>query len=221
MKVLAVLIMLAALFLLYRIAYPGGKAKDSDPPPEKPEPAADVMGKSRYVLPDRSKPLQTPASSAENETNERKAITFAAGSEKRDAVIPPGKPDEVFGEEPDPESLDIEPDENETESDSEEEVECLRQTPGGDAETAEGLTIEEMAGTVEAVQNPADESAELLYRMERTDMFERLVSGDEGKAERIRAVIDRYIRSLNPEVEVEEDAGNDSRKDFDIRDFLS
>ncbi|MDR1339232.1 MAG: hypothetical protein LBK58_04170 [Prevotellaceae bacterium] len=57
MKVLAVLIMLAALFLLYRIAYPGGKAKDSDPPPEKPEPAADVMGKSRYVLPDRSKPL--------------------------------------------------------------------------------------------------------------------------------------------------------------------
>ncbi|MDR1339231.1 MAG: hypothetical protein LBK58_04165 [Prevotellaceae bacterium] len=78
-----------------------------------------------------------------------------------------------------------------------------------------------MAGTVEAVQNPADESAELLYRMERTDMFERLVSGDEGKAERIRAVIDRYIRSLNPEVEVEEDAGNDSRKDFDIRDFLS
>jgi len=56
-------------------------------------------------------------------------------------------------------------------------------------------------------------------------MFEQLVSGDEGKAARIKAVIDRYIQSRYPEVEnVTDDKENDNGnewKDFDISFYVS
>jgi Ca2+/Na+ antiporter len=59
MKLLAIIIMLIALYLLYRIAYPkqASTKKDNEIPTEKPKSLPDVMGKSRFVLPDRSKPL--------------------------------------------------------------------------------------------------------------------------------------------------------------------
>jgi hypothetical protein len=61
MKLFAIIIILIALFLLYRIAYPKqvDTKKNNAIPKEKPKTVPDVMGKSRFVLPDRSKPLQT------------------------------------------------------------------------------------------------------------------------------------------------------------------
>jgi hypothetical protein len=228
MNITVLIIMFVALYLLYRIAYPKQAAvKQGDAAPLKRETdLPEVMGKSRFVVPDRSKPLQTAATSAIGETNGQNAITFAAENEKRNPVVPPEKLDEVFGEDINPEDLDIEPDENETdgavEVDEEEESEDLRLTLGRDAETAAGMTIEEMAETVEAIEQPTDENAALLYRVETTDLFEKLVSGDRGKAERIKALIERHVRSLNPEVE-NEDSNNDNSewKSFDMRNFLS
>jgi hypothetical protein len=81
------------------------------------------------------------------------------------------------------------------------------------------MTIEEMTETVAAIENPTDEKAGLLFRIEKTDMFEQLVSGDKGKAERIKAVIDRFVQTAF--LETENDNSDTDYNDFDINNFLS
>ena len=68
-KLFALIIMLIALFLLYRIAYPKKKKteKDNVTQKEMPKSPHNIMGKSKFVMPDRSKPLQTPTTNFENE----------------------------------------------------------------------------------------------------------------------------------------------------------
>ena len=222
MKTFAVAVIFFSLYLLYRIGF-GRKPETKEnrntfQKPETDEP--DAVGKSLYVLPERRKPAQTPATVSKTDVWQEKADNFAAGNEKKNAVIPTDELDEVFSEEPEPEDLDILPDEDEEtdNADLEEESEELRQTLGRDVELAEGLSIEEMTGVAEAVNHPTDNHAGLLLKVEKTDIFEKLVSGDEGKTARIKAVIDRYLRSRNPEVESEEN--NKEWKDFDIRNFL-
>jgi hypothetical protein len=194
-------------------------------PPPKPPDGDEAVVKSRFVLPDRSNSTQHADRKQESDRQEENASIFAAGNEKTDAIIPPEKLDEVFDEEPDPEDLDIEPDdEDETDSpdlDGEEEDEEIRQTLGRDAEPANGFSVEEMEEAAKAVDNPSDEKAAILFKVEKTDMFEKLVSGDDGKAARITAIIERHIRSLNPEVENEENNSNSDLEKFDIMDFLS
>ena len=123
MKLLAITIMLAALYLLYRIAYP--KQSDTakgggDNPPKEKKNARSVMGKSRFVLPYRSKPLQTTATQTDIEKNEEKSYIFAAGTENRKpAEIPSNELDEAFGKDGNPEIIpdysDIEIDDDEDE----------------------------------------------------------------------------------------------------------
>jgi len=227
-KAAAFVVMLVALFLLYRIAYPKQpKTKSSGDLREKDtKPDHSVMGKSRFVLPDRSKPLQTPAISTEFEKTAENAYIFAAGNEKRKSVIPNENLDEVFGDESEdvnPEDLDLDADEDDGYDetvDAEEEAEEFRQKLGRDAELASGFSIEEMSEAAKAIDKPTDEKAKILFRVEKTDMFERMVSGDEGKETLIKAIIDRYVQKLLPELEseisdVETDYGN-----FDVAGFL-
>ena len=229
MKTLVLIIMLVALYLLYRIAFPKRREtkQGSEIPQKRETDASEAVVKSRFVRPVQGQPQPTYATPLKTDLQEEKPSIFAGGNEKKDAVIPPGKLDEVFADEPNPEDLDIPPDEDDEndETDLDEEAEEFLQTPGSDAEMADGLTIEEMSETIEAIHNPTDEKAGLLYRMEKTDMFEQLVSGDEGKAARIKAVIDRYIQSRYPEVEnVTDDKENDNGnewKDFDISFYVS
>jgi hypothetical protein len=212
--------MLVALYLLYRIAFPKPPAskQGNDIPLEVETEADDGVGKSRYVPTFRRQPRPTPATGVNSENQAEKPVTFAAVNSETGVAIPPEKLDEVFAEEPDPEDLDIPPDdENETDSpDLNEEAEELRRTLGGDAKPADGFTIEEMT---EAVRNPSDENAGFLYQVEKTDMFEQMVSGDQGKRVTIKAVIDRHLQSLNPEAATEE-SDSDLEK-FDVIDFLS
>jgi hypothetical protein len=226
MKIFVVITILISLYLLYRIAFPKptGTKKDNQIPAKYFPDEDNMVGKSRYVLPDRSKPEQTPATLLKTENQEGKAITFAAGNDKnRTAVIPPEKLNEVFGIEPDPDDLDIEPDDepDEPELNEEEESEELQQVLGLDAELAGGFSVEEMEDVVKAVRYPSDKNAELLYRVEKTDMFEKLVSGDEGKMLRIRTVIDRHEQSLLAEETAESKKTDNDYSNFDIRNFLS
>ncbi|MDR1864161.1 MAG: hypothetical protein LBR08_01175, partial [Bacteroidales bacterium] len=46
------------------------------------------------------------------------------------------------------------------------------------------------------MKQPANENAGILYRIEKTDLFEKLVSGDTGKAAGIKAIIDRHVRDI-------------------------
>jgi len=134
------------------------------------------------------------------------------------AVVPPQRLGEVFGKDPDPADLDIAPDGEEI--DPEEEMEDLRQALGGDVEQAGGWSMEEMAEAVEAIDHPAEGKGEVLYRAEKTDMFEQLVSTDREKAALIRAVIDRHLRRQEAEDEHNDDDTDDWRS-FNMQEFLS
>jgi hypothetical protein len=231
MKALVLMIMLIALFLLFRIAFPkrmdtkregtkGRKREGGDSwgrgDSWDEENVSEVVVKSRFVRPVQGQPQPTHTGIEKSEYQEENASIFAAGNEKRDAVIPPEKLDEVF-DDFNPDELEIPPDDDqpdETETDLEEEGEELRQTLGQDAGIADGMTIEEMTETVAAIVNPTDEKAELLFKVEKTDMFEKLVSGNEGKAARIKAVIDRFVQVAFPETE--SDISGTDYDNFDI-----
>jgi hypothetical protein len=222
MKILVILIMLAALYLLYRIAFPKEREtkKGGDILQKKQIDTSEVVVKSRFVRPDFRQLQPARTASLKTDYQEEKPDIFVSETKKREVTIPVEKLDKIFNEEPNPEDLDIEPDENETdvEVDVEEEAEELRQVLGQDLQQADGWSIEEMTMVVEATQNPTDEKAALLYRAEKTDMFEQLVSGDEGKAGRIAAIIERHIQRLVPEDE--SNAKNDLEH-FDVMEFLS
>jgi len=219
MKVLAIMIMLASLFFLYRIAYPKQAAtkKDGDIPKKDTKPVRSVMGKSRFVLPDRSKPLQTPATSPDIDNSEKKSNIFAPENEARNPVIPKEQLDEVF-DDTNPEDLDIELDEDEKEDETEEVYDEGAELEQG-AELASGLSIEEMTDAAKAIDNPTDEKADILFKVEKTDMFEQMVSSDEGKAERIKAIITRYIQNL-PSENAYEDSNNSNIENVDVMGFL-
>jgi hypothetical protein len=242
MKTIALMIMLVALFFLYRIAFPKRIVpKTDEEKPQKPEAdLSEVIIKSRFVRPasgqsatNRTTPLQT-------DFQHEKPPIFAVGNEERSAVVPPEKVRVIFLEnEPDPDGLEIVRDEHE-ESDNEEirdrkddedaetanleeEAEELRQTLGSESEHAgSGLSIEELTEAAAAVENPTDDKGAILFKVEKTDMFEQMVSGDAGKAERIKAIIDRHVRNTCPEVENEnsDDVNNNDWKNFDLRDYL-
>ena len=224
MKTLAIMIMLVSLYLLYRIAFPKQTTTHS-PPKKNNDDIPDVVVKSRFIRPNYPQPTPIPVTPKKEDTISEKDV--APETQKRDVAIPPDKLDEVFAEDVNPDDLEIELDENEAdfenETDLEEEAEDLRQTLGDDATMADGMTIEEMTETIAAINNPTEAQAELLLKAEKTDMFERLVSSDEGKATRIKAIIDRHMRSKSAETEtVAEDAENDGNDwdKFDVRSFL-
>jgi hypothetical protein len=221
MKTIAIAIMLAALFLLYRVAYPKQpKTKSGNDIPQKKEiDVSEVVVKSRFVRPKIGQPQPTHTTTQKNDFQEEIPITFAAGNENRNAVIPPEKLNEVFAEEVNPDDLEIDPDEDEEPTnvaDLEEEAEDLRETLSNDAELATGMSIEEMTEAAQAIDNPTDEKANVLFQVEKTDMFEKLVSGDDGKAATITAIIERHVQSLLSEVENE----NDDNSDIDVSEFL-
>ena len=227
MKLLVLLIMLAALFLLYRIAYPkqAGMQKGDAAPNEKPKSRFDVMGKSRFVLPDRSQPLQTPAASLESDSKEDNPSTFASETEeKRSVAVPPDRMDEVFENEPNPDDLDIPPDEDEDTIDyaAEEEAEELNRVQG-EVMFADGLEFDDLQQVKKVVKEQPEsvneETGRTLAALENTDMFELLVSGNEGKRDWIKAVIDRNLQDSMPETE-SETSGKDY-SDFDIANFVS
>lgn len=230
MKLLALLIMLAALFLLYRIAYPkqaDTKKGNDTAPPEKPKVANDVMGKSRFVLPDRSKPLQTPATLSETETTSEKPVIFAAETEEKPSgIIPSEELDEDFADEPNPEilSIPLDDDDEEIDYEAEEEEAELGRTLGHEAVMAEGIDYDKLQTAVKAVmeqpEDVSEETGRTIVELENTDMFEMLVSGDEGKMNWIKAVVERNIQKVMPETEDETSDANFDYGDFDVADYV-
>ena len=231
MKLLVIIIMLIALFLLYRIAYPKqiSAKKDDVTPNEKPKSLPNVMGKSRFVLSDRSKPLQTPATISETEKEVEKEPIFAAKTEEKQSVaIPAEQLDEVFSDDSNPEvmSLPLES-ENENEDESEvdleaEEAEEIRQALGHEAIFADGIDYDNLQTVVKVVREQPDEVSEeickILAVLENTDMFEMLVSGDEGITNWVLSAVERNIQSMIPETEKETSDTTDYG-DF-VTDFL-
>ena len=234
MKILAVMLMLVALFFLYRIAYPKRPATNKDvdnlPVQKKDTDISEVVVTTRFVRPNSGQPQPTRTISDKEDVLGKKPYTFADGNENRNSVIPPEKLDEVFEDDVNPDELDIEPDEDEDGStslttgfedfeDNKEDWDDESVDFETDAELASGMSIEEMTEAAKAIDRPTDDKAGILFRVEKTDMFEQLVSGDEGKAERIKAIIDRHFRSQQPEIE-NDDSDSDDIENIDISEFL-
>jgi len=204
------MMMLIALFLLYRIAYPKKTANyaNNDVSDKVPKPARSVMGKSRFVLPDRSKPIQTPAIQQNSEPEDKKPFTFAPENKVlRPAVIPPDELNKVFEDEPSPEDLDIQPDDDENEDEIDIEAEEEAERFGQETMFADGLDFDDLQHVAEIVKEQPEtvsrETGAKIASLEHTDMFEMLVSGNEGKMNWIKSVIDRHVHNSLPEAESE------------------
>jgi len=228
MKFLAVILLLIVEYYLYRIAFAKrkGTKKNNAIPSGKSKTLPDVMGKSRFVLPDLSKPLQTPATLEKNEKRDEKPNIFAAETkEKRPVAIPAEQMDEVFNDDSNPAILSIPLEENdEEEIDLEaEEAEELHRTLGHEPVWAEGIDYDDLQTVVKVVQEQPDEVNEetgrKLAEIENTELIEQLVSEDEGKKNWIKAVVERNIQSIIPETE-NENSGTIDCGNFDVADIL-
>jgi hypothetical protein len=223
LKIFVVSTMLIALHLLYRIAYPKQpKTKVGyDVSDKEPNPVQTVMGKSRFVLPDRSQPPQTPAISTIAEQNDKKAFMFAAeNQEKRSGVLSSDVVAEIF-DEPNPDELEIEPDDedkNEIDLAAEEETEAINRSAG----IAEGVDFDDLQHVAKIVKEQpetvSDETAVKVDALEHTDVIEALVSSDEGKKAWIQAILDRNVQSILPETDSK--IQNTDNGNMDVAGFL-
>ena len=230
MKLFATIAILVALYFMCYIAFPKRVVakKDNESPPDNKIFTDDIVGKSRPVSDYQRQPTPTPATKEKSENGEENPDKFALESKKSDAEVPPEELDEVF---PKPMDIDypLEREEQETdeeaEIDPEEEAEELRQRVGNDDEVAGGYTFEEMEEAVSAVNHPSKEkeakSGRVLSDMEKTDMFEQLVSGDAKKGITIKSIIDKHVQSMLPEEFAgDTDNNNNDYGNFKVADFL-
>jgi hypothetical protein len=230
MKLLVLAIILFSLYLIYRLSFPKQAENGQGDEPKLPKPSNEdeAVLKNRFVLDFQRQPLPTPATPENSENQPENASIFAAGNEKKDAVIPSEELGEVFAEDVNPDDLDIEPDANETDSDDEpdadEEAEEIRQNAGKIEGYAEGFTYDELATAIHDTDKPeamTKAAVETLRNLSQTDMFEKLVSGDSGRAARIASILDRSEQSLSSQDEEAANDKNDEYKDFDIMQFIS
>ena len=224
MKLVVFLIIVLSLYLIYRLSFPKQAEKREETGTPPPPDGHEAVIKRRFVLPDRSNPAQHDDRKEDSDKQAEKALIFAPGNENPDAgIIPPEELGEVFGEDVNPEDLDI----DETNEDGEE----IPEEDEDDAELngnmayADGCTIDEMTEAVKTADKPeseqSPEAVKTLYSLSKTDMFEQMVSGDAGRAARIAAILDRSEQSLAGQNEDAADNGDSEYRDFDIGQFLS
>jgi hypothetical protein len=97
------------------------------PPPDGHE----AVIKHRFVLPDRSNPAQHDDRKEDSDKQAEKALIFAPGNENPDAgIIPPEALGEIFGEDVNPEDLDIDETDEDGEEIPEEETKTMRNSTG-------------------------------------------------------------------------------------------
>ena len=214
MKIIDRIILLICIYILCRIVYSKktNKKMENETPEDKPKTVHSVMGKSKFVLPDRSKPLQTPTTNLESEKGIEKESIFAPQSEeKRQVAIPDDELDDVFDDGLNSEMMSI-PLESEADEDDyidfeTEEAEEIHQILGHEPEFADGIDYDDLQTIVKVAKEQPDEVSEetgrILAELENTDMFEMLVSGNDGKANWIKSIVERSIRNRIPETESE------------------
>ena len=228
MRLCAAVILLVALYLLFRLAFPKhlfqSKANDSTLGNEKinKDEPYNVIGKSRFVSALQSQPQPTYATSLESDISKENPNTFAPNLNPKE-ILSSQESDSLFNQEPDI-SIPLEVDSKETEPEpeyafEEEESEELRQVLQGEVELASGITFEQMNLALDAVNhsngNNQAEVGEILYRMQDTDYISQLSAISFEKAERIKALIALHEQSIIKDIKEE-----DSTNNVDITVFL-
>ena len=234
MKPLAIIILLIALYLLYRIAYPkqADTAKPNDTSPKAEKATHSIMGKSRFVLPERSQSLQTPAKEEDSGKNDGNISIFATETQGwQPAAIPAGELDKVFVKDGNSGMTNIPLDEPDIEIDDDnddidfeaEESEELGRIMGEEAMCAGGYDFEDLQTIAAAVREQretvSEQTATKLAEMEHTEFLEKLAGGNDGKTAWIKTIIEHHIQAAMPEAENRETISGYG--DFEVADFLS
>ena len=209
MKTILIAVMLLALYLLYRIAFPK--------PIKKQKPTLvlfrpkvnekEVIGKSRVVLSFQRQAVPVAAKTRETVSSHENEDSFVKENESgmMDISVP----------------LEHEDENKEPEIDPEEEAEELRQLTGRESELASGFTFEELEQTVNEVNHPSGNErqvAKVLYRLQDTDCITQLAAISPEKAERIKSLINLHVNEVESKTGK---TGNEKPIQPDITGFLS
>ena len=209
MKTIIVTVLLLALYLLYRIAFPK--------PIKKPKPASvlsrqkvnekEIIGQSRVVLGFQRQAVPVAAKTCETVSSPENADSFVPESESgmMDISVP----------------LEQEDGQEEPEIDPEEEAEELRQLMGNEPDLASGCTFEELERTVHEVNHPSGNDkqvAKVIYRLQDTDCITQLAAISPEKAERIKNLISLHVNEIESKTGK---TGNEKPSQPDITGFLS
>jgi hypothetical protein len=209
MKVFAIIVILVALYLLYRIAFPKQTSQKlyRENSVLDAKPILDVMGKSRSCTTDRSKIQQSSTLVLKSENQTKNSITFA-----------PETSDDALDVNTDDIPLEYEDMDYLTENEPEEVM-----ATDGEAEYAEGLDFEALLKikqiASEQPQTVSPEISETLMLLEHTDMFEMLAANNENKRKWIKLIISRHLQNMTGETEnqTDEDANYGS---FEISEWV-
>ena len=206
MKTILVAVMLLALYLLYRIAFPKAikKQKPTSVLSRQKVNEKEIIGQSRVVLSFQRQAVPVAAKTRETVSSPENADSFVPENKSgmMDISVPLEQEDE-------PEEPEIDP---------EEEAEELRQLMGNEPDLACGCTFEELEQTVHGVNHPSGNDrqvAKVIYRLQDTDCISQLAAISPEKAERIKSLISLYVN------EVESKTGNEKPGQPDITGFLS
>jgi len=206
MKTILVSLMLLALYLLYRIAFPKPikKKKPTSVLSRQKINEKEIIGQSRVVLSFQRQAVPVAAKTYETVSSPENADSFVPENES-------GMMDISV-------SLEHQDEPEEPEIDPEEEAEELRQLMGDEPDLASGFTFEELEQTVHEVNHPSGNDrqvAKVIYRLQDTDCITQLAAISPEKAERIKSLISLHVN------EVESKTGNGKPDQPDITGFLS
>ncbi len=209
MKTILVAVMLLALYLLYRIAFPKPikKKKPNSVLSRQKANEKEIIGQSHVVLSFQRQAVPVAAKTCNTASSHENADSFVVENESgmMDISVPLQHEDE-------PEEPEIDP---------EEEAEELRQLMGNDPEQASGFTFEELEQTVHGVNHPSGNDrqvAKVIYRLQDTDCISQLVAISPEKAERIKNLISLHVNEVESETGK---TGNEKPGQPDITGFLS
>ena len=209
MKTILLAVMLLALYLLYRIAFPKPikKQKPTSVLSRQKINEKEIIGQSRVVLSFQRQAVPVAAKTCETVSSHENEDSFVPENES-------GMMDISV-------SLEHETEPDVPEIDPEEEAEELRQLTGNETELASGFTFEELEQTVQEVNHPSGNDrqvAKVIYRLRDTDCISQLAAISPEKAERIKSLISLHVNEVESKTEK---TGNEKPDQPDITGFLS
>jgi len=209
MKTILLAVMLLALYLLYRIAFPKPikKQKPTSVLSRHKVNEKEIIGQSRVVLSFQRQAVPVAAKTCETDRSNENAYSFVPKNESgmMDISVP----------------LEQEDEPEEPEIDTEEEAEELRQLMGNEQDLASGCTFEELEQTVHEVNHPSGNDrqvAKVIYRLQDTDCISQLAAISPEKAERIKSLISLHVNEVEGKTGKTE---NEKPGQADITGFLS
>lgn len=189
--------------------------------PRKDGLAADVIGKSTFVLP-ASKPLDATlkpvgATTEKAENQIEKDSTFAPASEAHPLQVPDEELDKVFNDAP-PEGETNDPMDVEVSMDYEEDEEEDTPERAPSNAVASGISFEDMCAAVKVLNQPKGTVSEqeerqagrTLSELQHTDVMQQIVSGESKKNDRVSELISLHLdafRKQQGEPEEEPETG--------------